>query len=370
MQSDSLFGRRLRFWWQVAFLVVSSAALRADDGYRLWLRYDRIENAELRQSYTAALTEIVTAEPASRFGGATIAAARDELKLGLRGLLGVDLAVNAKASRDGSLIMGTPMNPDVLALVTETDLRAAGEEGYVLRRVVQNSHPRIGLAANREIGVLYGACALLRQLQMGQPIEQLNLISAPKIQRRLLNHWDHLNRFVERGYAGQSIWEWSDLPDYITPRYRDYARANASIGINGAVLTNVNADALVLTPDYLQKVATIANVLRPYGIRVYLTARFSAPREIGGLKTADPLDPAVQQWWNAKVEEIYRLIPDFGGFLVKANSEGQPGPQSYGRNHADGANMLADALAPRGGLVIWRAFVYDNNVPDDRAKQA
>ena len=146
----------------------------------------------------------------------------------------------------------------------------------------------------------------------------------------------------------------------IDPRFIDYARANASIGINGVVLNNVNADARILTPEYLRKVAALADALRPYGIRVYLSARFSAPIELGALPTADPLDPRVRRWWRAKADEIYRLIPDFGGFLVKANSEGQPGPQNYGRTQADGANMLADALAPHRGTVIWRAFVYSS----------
>ena len=186
----------------------------------------------------------------------------------------------------------------------------------------------------------------------------------------MLNHWDNLDRTVERGYAGFSLWDWHKLPDYLSPRYTDYARANASIGINGTVLTNVNANALVLTPMYLEKAAALADVFRPYGIRVYLTARFSAPVEIGDLETADPLDPDVQAWWKAKADEIYRHIPDFGGFLVKANSEGQPGPQDYGRSHAEGANMLADAVGPHGGVVMWRAFVYSAEEPEDRAKQA
>jgi alpha-glucuronidase len=156
----------------------------------------------------------------------------------------------------------------------------------------------------------------------------------------------------------------------VDPRYTDYARANASIGINGTVITNVNANALILTPVYLEKVAKLADVFRPYGIKIYLTARFSAPIELDKLPTADPLNPEVQQWWKKKAEEIYKYIPDFGGFLVKANSEGQPGPQNYNRNHAEGANLIADAVAPFGGIVMWRAFVYDHNVPDDRAKQA
>jgi alpha-glucuronidase len=340
-------------------------SLSAEDGYRLWLRYDQVANDALRQTYSTAITEIVLPEVRP-----SLAAARDELVTGLRGLLGKDIPVVPAPTRAGSLILGiTTRAPALADLVSESDLRKISEEGYLLRQIQQDGQPRILLIANRDIGVLYGAFALLRHLQTQQPIESLNLVSAPKIQRRLLNHWDNLDGFVERGYAGQSLWEWFHMPEYMSPRYRDYARACASIGINGTVITNVNANALVLTPEYLKKVAALAEVFRPYGIRVYLTARFSSPLEIGGLKTADPLDPAVQQWWNAKVQEIYSLIPNFGGFLVKANSEGQPGPQNYGRNHADGANMLADALQSRGGIVMWRAFVYDNNVPDDRHKQ-
>jgi alpha-glucuronidase len=216
---------------------------------------------------------------------------------------------------------------------------------------------------------LYGVFHFLRLLQTQQTISGINISSTPKIKYRLLNHWDNLNRTVERGYAGFSIWDWHKLPDYIDQRYIDYARANASIGINGTVLNNVNANAVILTKQYLDKVAALANTFRPYGIKVFLTARFSAPIEIGGLKTADPLDASVQQWWKEKVKEIYSLIPDFGGFLIKANSEGQPGPQDYNRTHADGANMFADALAPYNGIVMWRAFVYSQQ-SNDRFKQA
>jgi alpha-glucuronidase len=205
---------------------------------------------------------------------------------------------------------------------------------------------------------------------MQRPLAEIEKISSPKIKIRMLNHWDNLDRTVERGYAGFSIWNWQTLPDYIDPRYIDYARANASIGINGTSLTNVNANAEILTPPYLEKVKALADVFRPYGIKVYLTARFSAPIEIGGLQTADPLDPAVRQWWKDKAADIYARVPDFGGFLVKANSEGQPGPQNYGRTHADGANMLADAVAPFDGIVMWRAFVYSEHDSTDRAKQA
>lgn len=343
---------------------------RAEDGYRLWLRYDRIGNDALRRSYAAALGEIVIADPGTGTGGATLAAARDELTTGLAGLLGAPLRVVTAPDRDGALVVALASDPTLARWITPVDRRAAGDEGYILRRIVVDGQHRVVLTANREIGLLYGAFALLRHLQMEQPLETLDVISAPKIRRRMLNHWDNLDGTVERGQAGQSLWEWFRLPDIINPRYRDYARANASIGINGAVLNNVNANSLILTRPYLVKVAALADIFRPYGIRVYLSVRFSAPIEIGGMKTDDPLDPAVGRWWAGKAAEIYQLIPDFGGFLVKANSEGQPGPQDYGRTHADGANVMADALAPHGGVVIWRAFVYSDKNHEDRARQA
>ena len=236
--------------------------------------------------------------------------------------------------------------------------------------MTENGDPYENAVAERMNGILKDEFGLSEKMddladalqQTHQSIQQLNIISVPKIQNRILDHWDNLNRTVERGYAGISIWNWHELPGYIDQRYIDYARANASIGINGSVLMNVNANALVLTKEYLIKVKGLADVFRTYGIKVYLTAKFSAPIEIGKLKTADPLDADVQKWWKEKVEEIYKYIPDFGGFLVKANSEGQPGPQTYGRSHVDGANMLADALAPHHGIVMWRAFVYDVRV--------
>lgn len=342
-----------------------SSALRAEDGYRLWLRYDPIPDEQLRRAYAAAITEIVVPENPP----ALVASARDELAAGLRGLLGREVPVVSRATRDGALVLGTPDALDLYAVVPESDQRAAGMEGFVLRHIVDARGHRTLLVANRPAGLLYGAFALLRHLQLQRPLDTLNVIDAPKIQRRLLNHWDNLDGTVERGYAGGSLWDWFALPEVRPARYRDYARALASLGLNGTVLTNVNANAQILTRAYLERVAALAGEFRPWGVRVYLTARFSAPIEIGGLKTADPLDPAVAAWWRAKVDEIYALIPDFGGFLVKANSEGQPGPQDYGRTHADGANLLADALAPHNGIVMWRAFVY---APDsaDRAKQA
>ncbi|HTY50103.1 MAG TPA: hypothetical protein VMB48_10460, partial [Steroidobacteraceae bacterium] len=220
------------------------------------------------------------------------------------------------------------------------------------------------------VGALYGVFRFLRLLQTDRSIARLDITSRPRIERRVLDHWDNLDGSVERGYAGASLWDWQKLPGYLDPRYTDYARACASVGINGSVLNNVNADARILTPLYLQKVAALAGVLRRYGIRTYLSVPFAAPMLLGGLPSADPESAQVRAWWRNKVDEIYRAIPDFGGLLVKANSEGQSGPADYGRTHAQGANMIAAALAPHGGIVMWRAFVYSNKVAEDRAMQA
>ncbi|HEX8461429.1 MAG TPA: alpha-glucuronidase family glycosyl hydrolase, partial [Segetibacter sp.] len=334
----------------------------AESGYDLWLRYPLVSNINLLNQYRTAITGFTIAGNSS-----VILSAKEELLLGLAGLLGKKIV----AENNGSLIIGTPKSSQVIArLNLSKQLAGSGDEGFVIISIKNNQKNSIVIAANTDAGVLYGVFHFLRLLQTNQNIQNLAITSAPKIKYRLLNHWDNLNRTVERGYAGFSLWDWHKLPDYIDQRYIDYARANASIGINGAVITNVNANADILTKEYLVKIAALANVFRRYGIKLYLTARFSAPIEIGKLKTADPLDEGVRQWWKDKATEIYTYIPDFGGFLVKANSEGQPGPQDYKRNHADGANMLADAVAPHGGIIMWRAFVYSHESPEDRLKQA
>ena len=244
------------------------------------------------------------------------------------------------------------------------------DEGFAIETIQNKGKKTVLITAKTSLGLLYGTFRLLRELQINPSKKDFSIADEPKLKVRMLNHWDNLDGTVERGYAGSSIWNWQKLPDFIDKKYIDYARANASVGINGVALINVNSNALILTPQYLEKVSALAKAFRPYGIKVYLTARFSAPIEIGGLKTADPLNQEVQQWWNNKVNEIYKFIPDFGGFLVKANSEGQPGPQNYGRNHVDGANMMAKALKPHQGIVMWRAFVYSETDSSDRAKQA
>lgn len=295
--------------------IFAALTARADDGSDLWLPPDR-----------------------ARAGMETLDIARAEVE----GIGDVEFHVSA----------------DVLPGVT-------GPDGYTITR--QNG--KTVISAVSPVGVLYGAYHLQRLVRTGGVPPESVIRESPRYDLRLLNHWDNLDGTVERGYAGHSLWQWDELPGTLSPRYRQYARANASVGINGTVLNNVNATPLILRTDYLHKVKALADVFRPYGIKVYLSVNFSSPVLLGGLDTSDPLDAGVAAWWAEKADEIYGLIPDFGGFLVKANSEGQPGPQDYGRTHSDGANMLARALAPHGGIVMWRAFVYDPD-SDDRARQA
>lgn len=242
------------------------------------------------------------------------------------------------------------------ALKTPDSFRITGREGCY------------SISAASPTGLLYGAIALKR-IKEGTAGCDIDTVENPFYSLRILNHWDNLDGTVERGYAGRSLWKWDDLPDSLSPRYKEYALKCAETGINGTVLNNVNASPKILSDEYLPKVKALADFFRPYGLRVYLSVNFASPMVIGGLPTADPLDPAVAKWWEEKVAEIYSLIPDFGGFLVKANSEGQPGPGDYGRSHSQGANMIAGALAPHNGIVMWRSFVYAPS-SDDRAKQA
>ena len=238
--------------------------------------------------------------------------------------------------------------------------KGMAKDGYTIK----SQGDKTVIAAANDAGLLYGAYHLLRLQEMGQQGGSLDISEQPAYDLRILNHWDNPNGTVERGFAGRSIFLNPD-PQRMTM----YARANASIGINGTVLNNVNAKPEALSTESLLKAKDIADQLRPYGIRVYLSINFASPLKVGGLKTADPLDADVIRWWKDKVAEIYRMIPDFGGFLVKANSEGEPGPQDFGRTHADGANMLADVLKPHRGIVMWRAFVYKAQ-SSDRANQA
>lgn len=338
----------------------------ASNGYDLWLRYVPIDDQTLLTTYQEQFQSVYFSG-----GSSKLDVAQKELKRGITGMLGQNIELNASFSNKNTLIIASAKNLNTaISASLEKDLKDLGKEGFIIKSINANGKNVVVVTANTDQGILYGTFKLLMLIQENQDLSSINRVEKPKIDLRILNHWDNLDRTVERGYAGFSIWNWQKLPGFIDQRYIDYARANASIGINGTVLTNVNANALVLTPRYIDKVTALADVFRPYGIKVYLTARFSAPIEIGGLETADPLDPKVKKWWKDKSDEIYQKIPDFGGFLVKANSEGQPGPQNYGRTHVDGANMLADAVSPHGGIVMWRAFVYSEDDDTDRAKQA
>ena len=309
-------------------LFISATALPSfsEDGSRLWLRYDTVS---VRKQIDKGIDS-----PVMRL-------AENELSTFWKG---------GKVS---------------LLLMADSEYFALGKDGYTIN--VENG--TTVLRSMSETGLLYAAYHLLRLQACGEDCSRLDIKEKPVNDIRILNHWDNPDGTIERGYAGRSLWKWDELPAKVSPRYAEYARANASIGINGTVLNNVNASPEALSSDNLKKVKTLADIFRPYGIKVYLSVNFATPIKLGGLATADPLNSDVAEWWKQKVHEIYSMIPDFGGFLVKANSEGQPGPCDYHRTHAEGANMLASALKPYGGIVMWRAFVYSPS-DADRAKQA
>lgn len=333
----------------------------AETGYELWLRYPKVQNKQLYDDYRKYNYAI--SFPANH--SEILNAAKQELEIGLKGLL--DIAVNENENKP-NLVIGTPKSSQIISLSGKLkEIEALDPEGYIISTVKLKGKPVTMIAANTDIGVLYGVFHYLRLIQTEKSLSNLAIKEEPQTQFRMLNHWDNLNGTIERGYAGYTLWDWQRLPGYVDARIIDYARANASLGINGIVLNNVNSNSKSLSLEYIIKTKALADVLRPYGIKIYLTAKFSAPRNLNNYKTADPLDPEVRQWWKDKTKEIYKYIPDFGGFLVKANSEGQPGPQDYGRTHADGANMMAEALEPYGGIVLWRAFVYQNERHIDRA---
>lgn len=294
-----------------------------------------------------------------------------ELDLALPALLDQRVPAGRKKPAGNTVIFGTVKNLKKIDIeLPRDDILKMDDDGFLIRSTRTGNDRWTIIASSSEAGLVWGMFTFLRLLQTDSNIREIDLLSCPRIRRRLLAHWDNIDGSIERGYAGKSLWQWDRLPEKIGKRYRDYARACASIGLNGVILNNVNSQADILSSVYLEKTAAIAEVLRPYGLRVYLSPAFNAPIQLGGLSTSDPRDFEVARWWRQKVDEIYSLIPDFGGFQVKAGSEGQPGPQEYGASHYDGANMLSDALRPHHGIVLWRAFVYDTNIDLDRAKCA
>ena len=357
-------GKIINLGLLIIFIFTSVNIWPSDDGYRLWLKYDLISNASLLQKYKDNLKAIMIIGESE-----TIQIAKKELMNGLTGLLGTSLPLTNSIDQSEILIVGSFSN---FSQLENTDLKTkialVGKEGYVISNQIIDSKKTIVITANNDIGILYGVFNFLRLLQTHQDISNIDIVSFPKTKLRMLNHWDMYNRAHEYNSL-PSIWEWHTLPTYIKQTYIDYARVNASIGINGTSPNCVDADPRFLTKEYLIKFKALADVFRPYGIQMFMSPNFNAPMSLGGLTTADPNNPEVREWWNKKVKEIYELIPDFGGFLVKANSEDEPGPGDFGKTQADGANMFAEALKPYNGIVIWRTFVYEY-APEDRAREA
>ncbi len=345
---------------------------RATNGYDCWLGY-RPLTGRLAEDYKTY------ARIAATQGSPAVQAAADELRSGLRGMLGIEPEIAALPGAGSVILLGAADDsPPIESLVDEDEWRRIGQEGFLLKETEGSGGRRLAIIGRSGPGALRGAFCLLRLIQMGADLQGLHRLENPPCPLRLIDHWDNLDGTVERGYAGRSIFFAGGGFTHDWGRVKDYARLLASLGLNGVVLNNVNVgkeEARLLTADLLPGVARAAEIFGTYGIKIYLSINFASPMLLSGLSTADPLDPGVRRWWREKAGEIYAGIPDFGGFLVKADSEFAPGPFTYGRDHAQGANMLAEALEPFGGLVLWRCFVY-NCVQDwrdrstDRAKAA
>ena len=363
-----------------------------ENGYEAWLRYrpittidtttdktiDKTINRPTNQDISKALSSIHVAGAGPRH-----TAALDELYRGLSAMLGASPSIDDDTRElSGGLYLGTrtdlegALPPEIAAMLDDI-----GPEGYVVASVPNEpGTPTLVVTANDDAGLLYGTFRLLRELQLGADFAALNIVDSPALPLRMINHWDNLDRSTERVYGGFSIFDWPNLPES-QPRYRDYSRLMASVGINGIVVNNVNTYKegrldgwRIITDEYLDKAAVLAGEFDRYGIKTYFSVNFMSPILFGDLDTADPAKRSVQDWWRDRVRHIKERIPSFGGFLVKADSEGEAGPHAYGRTHSEGANMLAEALAPGGGVVIWRAFVYrhpeESRGNADRAVQA
>jgi alpha-glucuronidase len=360
------------FTFFLVFLFFSTLAF-PETGYKGWLRYLPVKDKKLAGLYRENCSTIFLAGESEILGSALA-----ELKIGITGMLGIEPKLLSSADKN-CLVIGT------IELITPSVCRFSEKEKLDLSQegfIIKNTGEQLIIASKSEAGVLYGIFRLLRMMQTGEAIPETAILENPKIKLRLLNHWDNPGKIppgtssIERGYAGSTIFKWEDLPA-LNDRYRDYARLLSSVGINGTVINNVNTAKnglegwKLLTPEYLPKLKALAGVFRLYGIKLFISVNFFSPILISGLKDADPMNPEVKLWWKNKVAELYSEIPDFGGFLVKADSEGEPGPIKYGRTQAEGADLIADALKPFGGLLIWRAFVYGKKeLSSDRACQA
>jgi alpha-glucuronidase len=338
------------------------ASLRAETGYDAWLRYAALNKPPALPAVVATLSESEVMETA-----------RQELIRGIRGMTGETLRAESSAPREDAIVLGTLDKIRVaFPELRELRLDQFEDDAFWLKTIRRGS---ILIAARNDRGVLYGTFALLRKIALGEPIADLDVYETPYAAVRWINQWDNLDGSVERGYGGASIfWENRRARADLT-RVRDYGRLLASLGINGCSINNVNADPRILAPELIAQAARIAAAFRPWGVRVVLAVDFGSPKTLGGLDTFDPVDASVAAWWKAKVDEAYRAIPDLGGLIIKADSEGRVGPSAYGRTHADAANVVARALKPHGGLLFYRGFVYDHhmdwrNPKNDRARAA
>jgi alpha-glucuronidase len=361
--------RMSRTWCLFAVLMTVAPAARAEDGSAAWLRYERIADASVRQRYDRLSGSI-----AALGGSSTIRTARDELARGLGSMLGRALSVSGEQIANASVVLGTAdalgrRFPELrMPSLTRRDSFWLGETTIGTRRVVI-------VAGRDDRGALYGAFALLRHVALHDALDGLNERQEPAAALRWTNEWDNLDGTIERGYAGRSIFFDGGrvVPDLT--RAAAYARLLASVGVDGCAISNVNADARAIAPEFVPQLARIADVFRPWGVALAISIDFSSPMKVGGLDTFDPLDPRVVAFWKSRVDDIYRAIPDFGGFVLKADSEGRLGPSAYGRTHADAANVVARVLAPHGGVVFYRGFVYDHLMDwrerkNDRARAA
>lgn len=328
------------------------------DGYQAWLGYRRIPSGNLLEQYLP-YNRIMIEEHAER--DVIIQAAIAELTRGLEGMLGQPPAVLSSREQSPCVALGIFGSSAVIdGAIQEGTSSRVREEGYVIR--TDNLTGCIVIGAVSSVGILYGVFHLLRLLSTGAAVDGLDILENPVNPLRMVNQWDNIDGSIERGYAGKSIFYADNKLTSDWERIRDYARMLASSGINAISINNVNVhkyETMLITPEYLPKVARVADIFRAYGIKLFLSVNYASPLEIGGLTTADPLESTVREWWRNAASDVYAAIPDFGGFLVKADSENRPGPFTYGRNHAEGANMLAEALEPYGGIVIWRCFVYN-----------
>ncbi len=343
--------------------------LQAETGYDAWLRYAPVEGTALRQ-YDLSLPAVIVTAGDSK----VIAEARAELVRGVHGMLGRTLRTESTVPKEAAVLLGTM--DELRRLAPQIPSSGPLEpDGFSLRSVKIGGATYLVVTGANERGVLYGVFSLLRKISLGDSLAMLDEKQSPYARLRWVNQWDNLDGTIERGYGGRSIfWDEGHVRDDLS-RVADYGRLLASIGINGCTINNVNADKRILTPEFLPQAARIADVLRPWGIQVSIAVDFGSPQTVGGMDTFDPLDPRVVEWWKSKAAEVYRAIPDLGGFVLKADSEGRVGPAAYHRTHADAANTLARALKPHDGILLYRGFVYDHhmdwrNLKNDRARAA